>query len=212
MTYHEPGVRPFSAITPEGFTMLDLLLAPSLEMHRIRSVCSDRFAALASHHFPVTAVVEASLEYSLPHARESKINWASMQAPEVRQCFVSHALEKMADDRFLEQAVLSGSANADSVDEKWQTIRDAMQDAASTHIPTLSPKKLGPWISETTLSLIEERAIARRRDNFPLEMHLRREVKRFAKRDRVSFLEQLAASADWQSLKKSRVGMKSRQT
>ena len=51
VTFHEPGVAPLDHITPSGFSVLDLALVPVDWLDGIRSITSNRFAALASHHF-----------------------------------------------------------------------------------------------------------------------------------------------------------------
>ena len=62
VTYFEPCASPFQDITPCKFSMLDLLLLPARCAKRLITGWSDRYACIASHHFPFTSVLDVQLE------------------------------------------------------------------------------------------------------------------------------------------------------
>ena len=84
--------------------------------------------------------------------------------------------------------------------------------ASRKHIPLAPPTPHKPWISEATFALIRKRQEARRANDWSLEKELRRETKQSSRRDRARWLQDLAGSGDWQSLRKLRGGNKARQT
>ena len=63
-TFHEPGTPPMSPISENGFNMLDLVLVPQDSLHMVAQVQSDRLVPVASHHFPVVASLNISLDKS----------------------------------------------------------------------------------------------------------------------------------------------------
>ena len=60
-TYFEPGAAPLDQMSEDKFNMLDLLLTPADYAESVRSIGSDRFAALATHHFPVSACLQVGI-------------------------------------------------------------------------------------------------------------------------------------------------------
>ena len=67
-------------------------------------------------------------------------------------------------------------------------------------------KPNGPWISSATLELLRLHREARLSGHWDQEKQLRLEVKRSAKQDRARWLENLAPSGDWRSLRLLRIG------
>ena len=63
-----------------------------------------------------------------------------------------------------------------------------------------------PWISSHTLELLRQRREAPGNGHWNAEKHLQKQVKISTKRDRAKWLEDLASSGDWSSIKKLRKG------
>ena len=86
VTHYEPGTPPLIPICPGSFSVLDLLLVPRYNLTDVQYVSSDRFATLASSHFPVTASIFTNL--GLDGACRGKSlhrDWAALQTPAVRR-------------------------------------------------------------------------------------------------------------------------------
>ena len=192
-TYHEPGVASLAPIAGGDFSMLDLLLVRAGGEDDIISVCSDRSKAIASHHFPVAAVVRVEVpKRSHAHAGPSHKQWEDLKLPHVR-------------DRFLELAQpLMSATRGSSIDSTWASIRDAVAIAADASVPNVGRRKIKPCISFCTFSLIDDKNGARNWGGVNLERALKREVKRSARRDKAVWLLNLVATGDWQAVRKLR--------
>ena len=200
-TYHEPSVAPMSPITSEGFAMLDLCLVPAGLEVKLLSVSSDRTGTIASHHFPITAVMDAKVPRpGRTHKDKVKKNWAALKNPDVKDCFVKEYVSAMP------------SHTTESVDERWQNICEAMAKASASYVPPCPKSGNKPWISQATLTLIGHKQKARLECNWTLEKSLRKEVKRSVKRDRATFLNELAGTGDWKALRKLRAKRRPQQT
>ena len=131
-------------------------------MEQVLSICSDRFVAFASHHFSVIAVVDCGLESSGPSQTDPKMALAALQKPRVRNSFV---------EQFSKAAASCYDAH-DSLDSQCKFWFGAMWIAAEVAVPRLAARKRRPWISQSTLDLIDERFTARLQDDFPREQWL----------------------------------------
>lgn len=194
VTYHEPRVPPSAPICSNTFSVLDLFLLHSRFLHFIEDVYSDRAATLASHHFPVTARLSVNL---LPLSVQRKPkqcirDWSALQTAEVR--------------RALSQKISSSmeATSIEDLDAYWYKACSTVESAVCHLVPLKHHLPNKPWISQTTLHLLDRRRAARESGNWTLEKQLRGEVKRSAKTDRAKWLEDLAGSGDWGCIKKLR--------
>jgi len=193
VTYHEPGVAPMSPISEVGFSMLDLMILPQDEVGRVVSICSGRLATIASHHFPVCAALDVMIDKQTPGTLHRRRNWEALQNVPVR-------------DEFL-KSVRAGPTVSDAgpcIEDRWSQLCKILLAAADKSVPFVPFQRKTPWITEATLSLIQQRRAARYGANWDVERTLRREVKKSARRDRAKWIEQLASKGDWNSLKKIR--------
>ena len=58
VTYHGIWQNPVTEISHNGFVQLDLVLCPTDALWQVKQIRSDRWQALASHHFLLEGVVE----------------------------------------------------------------------------------------------------------------------------------------------------------
>jgi hypothetical protein len=94
---------------------------------------------------------------------------------------------------------------ASSIDSRWDAMCENMQEVVEENIPvpdTAARVANKPWISAGTLALIELGDAARHSSNYDLELQLRKDIKKSAKRDRSRWLEDLASTGYWKALRK----------
>ena len=161
MTYFEPGVTPLEEITPSKFAMLDLLLLPIRSAQRLVTGYSDRWACIASHHFPFTTVLDVKLNASRRcHEEKKKTDWGVLLQPVFRESFSNAFLQRLRD------------ASQDDPATRWTHLSESVTEAARETLPTVASKKLRPWISQDTLAIIQGKHEARKSGNYPLELGL----------------------------------------
>ena len=190
VTYHEPAVPPTHPITCQHFSMLDLLLVPSYFGSRVLSIGSDLAGSIASHHFPVTAIVEAGVDRSVSKAGAKRRDWAALKCPQVRSTFIS-----------LAASAPTVAASNVCIDTQWDVMRTSIVTAAEAVVPLKASTKRKPWISDGTLALIDERTKARLDGDWQMEKNLRKHVHRSARRDRANWLERVAGSGEWDAMR-----------
>ena len=168
VTYYELYARPMDLITPRNFSMLDPMLLPLYCTHRLLTICSDRGACIASHHFPVTATIDVTLtKYARPH-KAQQVDWATLQCPEHRTAFV----------RALDSEIRHGNQVAEALDERWRFMCESVATVATTVLPELPARHHKPWISSSTLRLIQDKREARSNGRWQRELALAKEVRK----------------------------------
>ena len=195
VTYHEPGVSPNSPITLQGFSVLDLVLVPKEWLPSVQDCSSDRNIAFASHHFPVTANLRLSLQAPQVN-KHRKIDWGVLRDGDTRSAFAKHVLNECGD----------GSKSS-----CWSQHCEAVAAIARKTLADVAQKPRKPWISEATLSLLEQLRAARQSNDWDSEKALRKQVRKAARQDRSKWLENLAASGDWSCIAKLRKGKQKNQ-
>ena len=191
-SYHEPVARAMDPIVENKFTVLDLLLTEELE--RVLDIRSDRLAALASHHFPIIATVEVALEANGRPNRKVPLDWAALKVPQVRKNMIRDFSESIESCHRLD------------VNARWPVMCACMTEAVHKHIPKQKIKANKPWIQEGTLELVEQRLQARALGDHDLERALRKTIQKSARKDRSTWLSNLAGSGDWGSLRQIKQG------
>ena len=196
VTYHEPWAPPLGPISALSFTMLDLLLASQNNLTAVQSIYSDRLATLASSHFPVTSLLRLDLLQSGQTKKQIiRRDWTVLQNPDLRRAISESISENMSD-----MSVISDE------NRFWEKVCSAVASATELFVPVVNMKPNRPWISSATLELLRLRREARLSGHWDQEKQLRLEVKRSAKQDRARWLENLASSGDWRSLRRLRKG------
>ena len=205
VTYHELSVPPMSRITIETFAVLDLLLCPAQSIHKVSAISSDRLGCIASHHFPVIALLDVCVDRKHMKKKREHRRWDLLQNADSSICkaFINAMGMVPAD------GVESGPT---TVEDTWAGLKLKMNDAATKHIPKTKQQPKKPWVSDRTMQLIGRRSDARVASKWNLEKELRKETKRSARKDRAEWLRELAGKGDWSSIKKLRGHQKSVQT
>ena len=75
--------------------VLDLLLMPRERVCDLVSIVSDPYGGVASHHFPVLAVIRTRLEAHAKIPKASRPDWATLKNPEVRAAFLEECTKSM---------------------------------------------------------------------------------------------------------------------
>ena len=216
-TYHEIWAKPTDDISPTNFAMLDLLLLPERCADRLLRIRSDHSACIASHHFPITAIVETSIAHQPPQTRRYKPDWSALQSLQTRHTFsaeVAKLLEETTPRDVSESNSAEGVAATDDacVDREWERLCSCLLVAADRSIPKAQECRNKPWISDETLRLSKEKRAARLQGNWPLELRLWKQIRGASRRDKANWLQKLANDGDWKSLRKLRGGQRAQQT
>ena len=183
-------------------TVLDVLLTPADFLSEVSGLWSDRLAAIASHHFPIIAIVSAQLSRSQAKKRKPRHDFSYLE-PAMFKC-----VTKSSEEFHGEPDV----AMRTPIDAQWNCMRQNLLDVVSASIPVTRRVKSKPWISQATLDLIELQDDARRDGLFEEEKQRKKDIKRSVKRDRADWLRQLASKGDWKSLQQLRKGRRVQQT
>ena len=158
--------------------------------------------SLASHHFPVTGIINTGLSSSEPSFANEKYNFSVLRDPAVRDCFADDVQRNMSELQ---------SSGAATLDARWLGIKAAVDVACKAHVPLFEKNEKKPWISQATLDLIDLRTRAHISQDWKLEKKLRKQVHSSARRDRGKWLENLVQKGSWDSIKQLRRGKRTQQ-
>ena len=92
----------------------------------------------------------------------------------------------------------------DDVESMQLAMKDAFHAAAALTLPLSKSTPKRPWISQSTLDLIDARNGARSRGDADSEASITREIKKAVRLDRRAWLDSMAASKDWSQLRQLR--------
>ena len=204
-------------ITHRGFVMLDLVLCPQHSLWQILQVRSDRWQALATHHFLLEAVDEIRSDIvgnSQDHARKKpRYDLDSLKEKQAASNF-AHRFSEIASAKACNifpaegtqsdgnLAGDSGAAGDNDCQKLMSLVTESMHAAAEETIPviTLLPQK--PWISANTLNLIGQRNDARKMGNRSVEVELNKQIRKSARADRGDWLDNIVTTGAWAEIKK----------
>ena len=194
VTYRELDVKPMDDVTPEKFSMLDLLVIPADSLHDVISVCSDRFATLSSQHFPVIAALRTCVDYRQKQTKAKAMDWSVLGDNKVQK-------------ELVDKSNKHGKPLIENLDAAWRSMCQQGLKVAEELLPMKKPKANKPWISESTLELIELKRQARTSNSWTRERELNKKIKREAKNDRARWLMDLSSHGDWKALRFLRKGI-----
>ena len=201
VTYRDLSVRdPLAPIHPLHcrFDVLDHVATPTKWLRGVKDIRVYRGADLASHHY--LGVVTLRTAYLCKIKKPVRKRWPvdkltdeDGKSSERRRQF---ALE-LADRNITHQA--------STLDQEWNTLKECVSTAADKVLgkPTLTPSK--PWISDSTMRLIEARQEARLGRRVEEQLHLDKEIKREVRKDKREFCKKLAMEG-WKGAKRLRLG------
>jgi len=200
VTYHEPHTAPMDTITHTGFAMLDLVLVPQGWRDCIQCLHSNRYAALASHHFLVLSTLDIVLAPRRADSKNTRLDWSVLQDPVTRYAFARRV-----------ETELCQASDGTVASNGWEEACISTMAVARELLPTKPKAPNKPWITTSTLELISKKQQARADHNWELEKELRKQISKAAKKDRAAWLEDLAAKGDWNAVRQLRKGRRFQQ-
>ena len=102
----------------------------------------------------------------------------------------------------MEQLDSCEAIDCDNVESLETCLIDAFQHASAASLPSRQFRAHKPWISQITLELIEQRALACSNNEHGTEMALSRKIKHQAKLDRARWLDSKIANSEWSAIRK----------
>ena len=93
-------------------------------------------------------------------------------------------------------------AETEDLNLEYARLVDAFNSVAKKSLPIVSSKPKKPWISATTLSILDARANARRDGRFEDEKDLSKQIRTSVAQDRSNWLDNLVQTSDWASIRK----------
>ena len=196
-TFRSICTAPGAPVNAKCFAQLDFLLVPQGCLHKVLDVRSDMTEALASHHFLVLAEVAQNFDKPLVKCPCAQIDRASLRNLSIRNSF-----QALFEESLQPKVREKHSGSLDSVSD---CITRAFE-AAEMSLPKVAAAKRKPWISQTTLDLVERRHSAHMTRDFETERLLHSEIKKAAKTDKKRWLEELAGANSWRALRVMRCG------
>ena len=91
----------------------------------------------------------------------------------------------------------------DPVSKAWSSIVDSFA-AAEAILPELEMAPRRPWITQATVTLIHDRALACERGDYESEKQMRMAVRRAAKVDKAAWLDTVVADSSWKNIRRVR--------
>ena len=204
VTFRSVGASPTDIVDTRNFAQLDLLLIPHGCMHNVIDIRSNRKEALASHHYLVTARIAVNLATDFGSQASHKLVAKRFDRMALKDRSISSAFVELFKEALASKSSERDSGNLNCLSECVA----AAFAAAESALPEVHTSKRKPWISQSTLDLIEQRRLARTVNDFVEEAKLHKLVKKSAKSDRKKWLEDLAGSNTWANLRKLRGGPK----
>ena len=172
VTYRNFGVSAAAeAIRHQDFAQLDFIIVPSNAFEYVRDVFVDRTAGLRSQHFLLIGVFEVSIE-KMEKKKRVCLDITALQNPQVCEEFRDKAYDK------LEGQALTGDS-----------IVTALHAAAHAVLPVQKAVQKKPWISQSTLELIDARNILRIEGKHTEEVELQKQIRKLARHDKRNYLD-----------------------
>jgi len=185
--------NPLSKVSERGFAQLDLMLIQRGSLAQVRQLRSDRWQALASHHFLLEIVVEVgqNSEDSISEiTQDPRHTVTALKEPLVRQSFV-HAYKELEEAGCAEPAM----------NELNQSLCRCLHAAATLTLPVSAATPRKPWIRRRTLDLIDNRNASRNNEDRTAELALNKQIRKAAMQDRAVSLESIVSTGSWAEMK-----------
>ena len=160
----------------------------------MHDVYSDKLAALCSHHFLLNSIVRIEIPKTQPRER--------IAVPDHIACHnIEPALSFAAEvDHWMQQLNANDMLDHHDISSSSDSLNEALTHASGAILPSRQYRARRPWISFSTLDLIERRDRARADGDFGLESNLSRQIKSQVKWDRARWLDNAIASGYWQAI------------
>ena len=188
------------------FDVLNHVATPTKWLWGVKDIRVYRCADLASHHY--LGVVTLRTAYLCKQKQPVHERWPvdkltdeDGESSKRRRLF---ALE-LADRNTTQQ-----TRTESTLGQEWNTLKQCVSMAADKVLGKPTPKPSKPWISDSTMRLIEARQEARLGRRVEEQLHLAKEVKREVRRDKREFCKKLAIEG-WKGAKRLGLGFEHNQ-
>ena len=112
--------------------------------------------------------------------------------------FTSATKETIASmNKDIEDNIAKESLKAGRPTDIWSKLSSTYLQAIERNIPKASSKPRKPWISQSTLDLLEERGRLRQQGDMVKVTEWNRDIRKAAKRDKRNWLDGQLQSGDW---------------
>ena len=112
--------------------------------------------------------------------------------------FTSATKETVASmNKDIEDNIAKESLKAGRPTDIWSKLSSTYLQAIERNIPKASSKPRKPWISQSTLDLLEEKGRLRQQGDMVKVTKLNRDIRKAAKRDKRNWLDGQLQSGDW---------------
>jgi len=201
VTYYDDGRNALDLVSLTGFAKLDILLVNKDWAHLVVDVRSECRAPIPSHHF----LVMARLALEVPKAdclRTARFDATALRSQPVAQRFAQKFRQHMDHH----------NVSSQRLDSRSQDLTNAFLTAAEETLPSRNIVPKRPWISTSTLQMIEDRRHMRENGaTAEAERAMTRSIRRSAKQDREQWLTDMAGSRDWSDIRALRGKLKKKQ-
>ena len=197
VTCYAVGHTAMGDISWQSHSQIDMMLCPRSWSQTVQAIWSDRTIPLASHHFPVFFKLGTVVLPVGPTKRPNHPCHDALGDPLIANRYATFF------DQCMEDSVFN---DTDDLSSKYAALLDSFEAAAKATLPRVSARAKKPWISTTTLALIDARIKARSVGDKAEESNLNANIKQCVKRDRSSWLHGLLATGDWSQIRKMRKG------
>ena len=192
VTYHNLTTKPMHQISPCGFAQIDHCLVDRGALHLLDDISTDRRAPLPTHHFILLATLAIKSEKDKKTERNKTFDASQLVDKDVSRAFCTNFREKVLQETQMQ-----------SLNDRASGIEVAMHAAAADTLYAGSQKKR-PWISSTTLALIQQRELVRAMGDRDGELLLNRQIRKAAKQNRREWLESMLAGGSWSAVRRLR--------
>ena len=173
---------------PANFAQLDFCLLPQRWRNSCKNIYTQPRANLDSDHFPVVLCLQVKLGAKPKAAHRPR--WDFQQATAAQIDAMNDTITTMLESEIPYQDPTA----------RWGTLSTLYAQAIDTHIPkqTLQPKQ--PWITQTTLNLLERRGQLRQQGDLAQVAELNKTIRKAAKLDKRKWLEERLSTDDWRPI------------
>ena len=190
VTYKEPHTKVLPDNncdwSPQDFAQLDLCLIPQRWRNACTDICSQPRANLDSDHFPVKVCMRVKLGAKAKPARYAKWDFNGATKETIA------SMNKDIEDGIANENLKEGRPT-----DIWHKLSSAYLQAIERNIPKISSRPRKPWITQSTLDLLEERGRLRQQGDMTKVAELNRDIRKAAKRDKRNWLDGQLQTGDW---------------
>ena len=196
VTYHEIWFDKNSPVTASNHELLDLLLVPQAQSHRLTNLHSVNNSALKSHHYMVIADFDVDLNKASKACPGTTIDRSQLRQEDTKQLFITHVEQEMSNS-----IANNCTHTVDTFSDAWT---HAFQVATKHALSTPIVQKKQPWISDRTLRYIMERIDAKAEMRWNSVAEYNKLIKHSVKQDRATWFHDMLANGDWKAVQKFR--------